>query len=717
MKKIFTFLFVLLAFTQITNAQYFNYTAANASINATTGVYTDLGSTGTKITTNFKGQPMKNIDDNSSAQNIGFTFNFAGVNYTQFTLNTNGFIKLGNDTTAISESHDVLFSTDASAANVIYPYNINLQPTVNSEFRVFTTGTVGSQTCTIQFKAVKDSGCPNCSPVTDFQYDGIEFQIILYEGSNNIDFVYGNFTANSNAAGYIPSSCGLKASDPDHSVNASKSSQTAFSGTQFVDGAYTGNRFNNRNAILPPNGFTIQFVPIAVLANNVKIATVYSNGKIPRNLSNNIAAYVQNISTTDLTNFPVSLVVTGANPFTENKTIDTLKSGQKKLVNFATKAYKNIGINTAIISIPNDDDNSNNIDTVYQLVTAKTTGTCYDTIIKSSVGSNTTSLDIAIRITNPTANKVVSVTSYISAAGKLFRMYLYGVSADTPKTKLYSGTNITSVAGKNVLTFATPVAVTGDFFVVITQLSTTTNLGCGYQSEDPLKLKTYYFRSPQGSSVAPSAGWGDAAPGSAFKIMVDATMLDTFVNLLPVKLVYFKGNKEGNSNILNWQTASEINSLGFEIQRSIDGKEFNKIGFENARGNGTTIANYSYVDNAPNVGANYYRLRQIDKDGKATFSEIIVIKNGNVKQFELVNTFPNPTKENVNITFNSLTENKVNIIVTNLLGKVVLTQSLVTQKGMNKVVVNTTTLPAGNYLAIISDPQSEDFISTKFTKQ
>ena len=306
---------MLLVLFATSKAQYFNYLASNASVNVA-GTYTDLGTSGTKITTNFSGAPMGNIDDNSSVQQIGFSFNFSGINFTEFVLNTNGFIRLGNRPTAISASHDVLFSTDTTATNVIYPFNINLQPTGNTEFRVFTTGTAGSKTCTIQFKALTDSGCPvNCNPAADIQYDNVDFQIILREGSNNIEFVYGNFIANGNLSGFVPTNCGLKLNDASRSINATKASTTAYASTAFLNGAYTGNRFNTRNSILPSSGFTIQFIPVPVLNNNVTVQTLYSMGKVPKNFDQSVSVIVQNVGTTNFTNFPVTLSVSGANTF------------------------------------------------------------------------------------------------------------------------------------------------------------------------------------------------------------------------------------------------------------------------------------------------------------------------------------------------------------------------------------------------------------------
>lgn len=711
MRKIISTFFFAIGLVLLSKAQFFNYTKDNAVI--LTGTYDDLAGNGTKITTNYLGQPMGTVNDNSSIQNIGFTFNFSGTNFTQFVLNTNGFIKLGTDTVSASQAVNVLSTTATGATNVIYPCNINLQPTGNTEYRVYTSGTAGSQVCTIQFKAVTDSGCPACGP-TDRQFDNMEFQIKLYEATNVIEFVYGSFTASVNPSNFFQPNCGLKSVDAAHSVNATKASSTAFLSTLFIDGNYPGNHFNMRNSVLPSPGFTLQFNPIPILTNNVQLQTNYVVGKVPKLYDNLFSVYIQNIGATSYTNYPVTLNVTGANAKQFIVTLPTLNSGEKQLVTFPTFNWANLGTNKLALSLPSDDDNGDNIDTATQVVTNLTIGTCADTTIQGNLGQTTSSIDMAVRFKNVGANKIVSVNPYFSSAGKTYRLYIYGVDTDTPKTKLFNmTTNLTSVAGKNTYTFATPVTVTGDFFVVITQLSTTTSVGLGFQSESPIRSKTFYGRTPQGSSVAPTTGWFDFAPNNSFRLMMDANMQTA---TWPIVLTSFEGFKDGKNNVLNWQTSSEINSVGFEIQRSTNGKDFIKIGFVNSRGASNTIVNYSYVDTKPNSGTNYYRLRQLDKDGKETFSEIVTIKSDDKVKLEVVSLYPNPSKDNATLVFNSAIAGKTNVTITNLSGKVVFSQVLSSNKGENKIQLNTAQLSAGNYLINVAEMDTENSVTTKYIK-
>lgn len=90
---------------------------------------------------------------------------------------------------------------------------------------------------------------------------------------------------------------------------------------------------------------------------------------------------------------------------------------------------------------------------------------------------------------------------------------------------------------------------------------------------------------------------------------------------LPVNWVNFSGTRNGNSVMLSWQTDNEVNNKGFNVQRSYSGAGFTNIGFVAA----SDLNNYSYADNNPGAGSNYYRLQQQDIDGKLSYSRTIRI--------------------------------------------------------------------------------------------
>jgi trimeric autotransporter adhesin len=135
-------------------------------------------------------------------------------------------------------------------------------------------------------------------------------------------------------------------------------------------------------------------------------------------------------------------------------------------------------------------------------------------------------------------------------------------------------------------------------------------------------------------------GWsinGDFTGGTLSHIGVN---LQSFV--LPVELTYFKGQAVTTGNQLLWQTATELNAHGFFIQRAKDGVKWENLTFASGKGNSATINNYSWLDEAPMMGLNYYRLKQVDNDGRINYSPVILISDNKTHGLSL---YPNPSRD------------------------------------------------------------------------
>ena len=246
------------------HAQTLNYSPANA-VNVA-GTYTDLGTTGTAITT------TTNDDANSAAQAIGFAFSYNGATFTQFVLSTNGFIKLGAAAPSATNlflcnvigctTIDPLTSTNAADVNLIMPFNFDLeQGTGTAEYRLATTGTAPNRVCTIQWKNVSDK---SDAGATNKQYTNFSFQTKLYETTNNIEFVYGPATASAATPESRFPVVGIKGSGSasGQDVLASKTTgAAAWTATTFITGTYPGSTHNFRNAAPPDAGRTYRFAP------------------------------------------------------------------------------------------------------------------------------------------------------------------------------------------------------------------------------------------------------------------------------------------------------------------------------------------------------------------------------------------------------------------------------------------------------------------------
>lgn len=120
--------------------------------------------------------------------------------------------------------------------------------------------------------------------------------------------------------------------------------------------------------------------------------------------------------------------------------------------------------------------------------------------------------------------------------------------------------------------------------------------------------------------------------------------------VVPVELVFFTAKNENNKIKLNWSTATELNNNGFEIERSIDNKEFITRGFVKGFGTSTEPHEYAFTEDALN-GKLYYRLKQIDYNGDYNYSNVIEINSFYASNFELFQNYPNPFNPITKIKF------------------------------------------------------------------
>jgi hypothetical protein len=180
---------------------------------------------------------------------------------------------------------------------------------------------------------------------------------------------------------------------------------------------------------------------------------------------------------------------------------------------------------------------------------------------------------------------------------------------------------------------------------------------------------------------------------------------------LPVELASFTASTNGNGVTLNWTTATEINNLGFEIQRSTEGVEFFIVGFINGHGTTTEQQNYSYTDRNLDNGKYYYRLKQVDFNGTYEYSDVVEVEWRAFNSFLLEQNYPNPFNPTTTIGFGIQNKSNVKITILNAIGEeVALVLNEEKESGFYQVEFNAANLPSGVYFYQL---RAGDFIQTK----
>jgi hypothetical protein len=213
----------------------------------------------------------------------------------------------------------------------------------------------------------------------------------------------------------------------------------------------------------------------------------------------------------------------------------------------------------------------------------------------------------------------------------------------------------------------------------------------------------------------PQTGNGNFADGSYVEF--ETTSFSTFflhggAQPLPVNLISFRAQRNGRVNLLNWNTAQEVNISRFVIERSADGSRFAEIGEVTAQGNYSGERQYSFTDVSPNSGLNYYRLKSVDRSGAQKLSDIRMVKNSGTAS---VGVYPNPVDQQFTLNISSEKSDLAVVSIIDMNGKQVFARTLSVISGINNVNINARQFAAGTY--VVKVQTGGEVIVTKFNKR
>ncbi len=705
------YLFAIIAVMALsTKAQiYYSFSASSGTYTPVTGgtaiaAFTQL-STGAGVSSPATDDGFRN---NIS---IGFTFNYLGTNYTRLNVCTNGFVAFGSpfastaSTTApvylSSHNLDGSGSVDSAYRPIIAPFwgDLDIQTAAAGGGVVYrTTGATPNRVFTLQWTNVLwDYGATTSA---------LSFQLKLYETSNKIEFVYRK------NAGDIFSSDTSRPSEAGIGLTAKKRGLLQFYSVQDTTITATVSKISEA-AIFgrPETGTTYTFTPIAAIAKDAGVSSVLTVSKTATVADpQEIGVIITNGGTDNLTGVPVTLNIDGANSYTSTVNVN-INAGTSTYVPFTGFQPTNQGTNFITASVPSDDDNSNNSSPLFSQTVTKATVDFTSATPTLGMGQSTSTIDLAAKFKNSNPHTINSLLlNFVSnpSGDQPYTVSIYDASGTTtsgstgaPGSVLWASDPLTSTTGAVTVPITPALTVTGDYIVVISQTDNTASLRYGYENESPLRLQTFYFQTPT------TNGWVDFASSTVPFVKLSVGVLyDSTIIPVPVSYARFSGTRiENKINKLTWTTATELNNSGFEIQSSLDGKNFEKKGFVKTQSIDNSNRGFSYEFNdAVNLnGTIYYRLKQIDKDGRFSYSSIISIKSTGVTTGTTLN--PNPVRNEATLSVNTKNSTSATVVIADIAGKVIAKYPIQVAEGNNNFNLNLGSLKAGSYVLKINGVQ------------
>lgn len=340
--------------------------------------------------------------------------------------------------------------------------------------------------------------------------------------------------------------------------------------------------------------------------------------------------------------------------------------------------------------------------------------------ITSNLQGSSLSNGVSVFLTAGMPYYLVVGVYYVSGNPVVSLPHNYTFNMVTGPGVLYNGAGIYSDPGSN---YTYKYVIVDNATNNIKAISSTSDLS--NSSTYPVGTYTVYgisYLTAHSATINGFAGGSFASltnaitnnPGTACADLSRNAVSVIIKGVLPVTFTELTAKKKENNVVLNWGTVTEINNSHFEIERSDNGKDFKtKIGTIASAGNSSSVKNYSIVDASPIKGLNYYRVKQVDNDGKFSYSNIAVVN------FERENSnvivYPNPAKHTLNMEFTAFRNNKISVQILDTRGAEVLQTTYSTVVGRNIQTINVSSLTKGIYILKVVDADGKTMV-TKFVK-
>jgi hypothetical protein len=246
-----------------------------------------------------------------------------------------------------------------------------------------------------------------------------------------------------------------------------------------------------------------------------------------------------------------------------------------------------------------------------------------------------------------------------------------------------SGGGIINILGNGKITFNSNVELSGGSFMSIDSLDTVIVNGNLLVSSSNIDVKGY-FRVNGNATL--TGGSNVCGTGTAFLngTLTGSTWCGGVV--LPIELLYFNVKQNNRVTRFSWATASETQNDYFTVQRSKDGTYFFDVLQRAGAGNSTSLLEYEEFDASDLKGLYYYRLKQTDYDGNATYSKVKAIRyaeSPDTSALRIETISPNPFDDQCKITYSLPENSEVMLLISTFSGHLVYRESVFADSGVN----------------------------------
>ena len=651
----------------------------NYSFSSASGTYTPLSGGTNPTLTAAQSISGYTAPDEGYANSIpiGFTFNYDGTNYTTISINTNGFASFSTFSPVADPANETYLADDLEDGPygptlnrpVVAPLWADLAFANATEISYTTTGSAPNRVFTIEWKNAKwNSGA--AGPV-------ISVQLKLYETTNIIEFIYQQESTNVNNGS---ASIGIAGTAAGDFISVADASGSAASNSVAI---------NNISA-RPATGQIFRFTPLSC--------------GLPTGLKLNAATHnslgFQWNTVSGATGYEYALTTSSTPPASGTPIATT--SGAESSLQAATLYYLHVRGNCS-------GNYSPWVSAAFYTTCAPSSVVYYETFnngtppavpicIRVDDANNdgtTWYTDAGDGATIPTGNIRYTKNSINTTMAADDWFFIGPFSLTTGQSYnlnfRYKGSDGPALIEQLEVKYGTT-----PFALGMTSAAIFSNTNINSASTDPYSTGTATVTVPSNGNYF--IGFHVLSIANQASLYVDDVQLSG--GTLPVSFTNFTGHNEGSKNILKWSTSSEINNKGFEVERSADGKSFSKIAFvasKSESGNSTVQLSYGFTDEKPFSGTNYYRLKQMDKDGKVMYSDVVVLKN-KIADFKIANLYPNPARSEVKMIITATNAGRATIVISDLTGKIISQLPVQLAVGENNQTIKVQSLANGTYL-------------------